>query len=141
MNGISKLGLTALVLVGGISVSATIAEAKGFSAGLYRVQEGGVAATFCLRANGTHFQTDGAVTGRWVNRTLNGTVTGFLWGNFPVGNGNLSVVALGVANSKATLWSDNNAFSPLVLNAARITKLGNVCPVLSPNARRSGGIK
>ena len=141
MNSISKLSLTALALAGLLSVSTTMAEAKGFSAGLYRIQEGTTAASFCLRANGTHFQTDGAVTGRWVNRTLNGTVTGFLWGNFPIGNGNLSVVALGVANSKATQWSDNNAFPPLVLNAARITKLSNVCPVLSPNVRRSGGIK
>ena len=130
MKGPVKSGLTALAIGGLLSVSTTMAEAKGFSAGYYHFKEGRTLdVNFCLRANGTFFGGGISVrTGRWVNRTLNGTTTGFMWANFGRGKGNISVIALGVANSKFTQWDDNNGLFPLALNAVRITKISNTCP-------------
>ena len=135
-TGIATLGAAVM-----LSLTATMAEAKGFSAGHFRFQEGtALNATVCLRANGTFFSTNGGdVTGRWVNRTLNGTATGFLFGNFDGGSGNTSVIALGVANSKLTEWFDANTSLQGALNAVRITKLSNACPVLPPHAKPSDG--
>ena len=140
MNGIFKFGLTTLAFAGFLSVPTTMAEAKGFSAGTYSlVEQPIVSATLCLRANGTFFQAGrGNVTGRWVNRTLNGTTTGFLWGNDPSGNINVSVVALGVANSKVTQWSDTDLFPASAANAVRITKLSSACTVMAPQFGRFG---
>ena len=137
MNGIFKYGLTALAFAGLLSASTTMAEAKGFSAGHYRFQEGTSLLTACVRANGTAFLTNvGGFNGRWTNRTLNGTVTGFLWVNDSFEN--ISVIALGVANSKMTDWFDANPANFSVLNALRITKISNACPALAPPPRRNG---
>lgn len=131
MNRISKLGIIALACAGLLSVSTSMAEAKGFSAGHFRLVEApGLSLTFCLRSNGTFVQTGGGgITGRWANRTLNGTTTGFLWGNTLNGLLNLSVISLGVANSKVTQWTDTNIIPPTIFNAVRITKTSNTCPV------------
>lgn len=140
MNGISKFGLTALACAGLLSVSATMAEAKGFSAGHFRFLEGSSNVTICLRANGTAVSTSIAgYTGRWVNRTLNGTATGFLWMNNASGSENTSIIALGVANSKVTNWLDSGNTLSVALNAVRITKISNACPLLAPNARQHLG--
>ena len=139
MMNVTKLCLSAVAVAGLLTVSSVAAEAKGFSAGHYRfTAENGANQTVCVRNDGSWFGTSFPNwSGRWANRNLNGTLTGFLWGNFFSGNGNNSIIALGVANSKWTEWADNNSFSPTALNQVRITKISGFCPALSPRASSS----